>query len=215
MKAQNFLIVAILPLATLHNANAAHRLVVSTSSSTGTYCWDDLDWSGQPIVVTCNCNSDVCGNVDSYPSCESETDNVSTCYLGSRNGVRYFCDISAESACSLCGLNNGTVANYGAWQSTGSNRVRRTVTTYTENSDYMACNPTTTTNYEYGCAAGYYQSGGNGASMTCTQCPSSGGATGTNAAGTTDITTCCIPANTSFSDTSGSGKYTSECCYTK
>lgn len=167
MKAQNFLIVAILPLTTLHNANAAHRLVASTSSSTGTYCWDDLDCPDQPVVVTCNCNSDVCGNVDYYPSCESETDDISTCYLGSRNGIRYFCDISAESTCS----------------------------------------PTTTTNNEYGCAAGYYQSCDSGASMTCTQCPSSSGATGT--------TTCAIPANTSFSDASGSGRHTSECCYTK
>ena len=69
------------------------------------------------------------------------------------------------------------------------------------NSDYQC---------EYRCAAGYYGSGVN-----CTQCPSSGGITGTSVAGdNATITKCYIPSGTSFSDSTGSGTYTNNCYWT-
>ncbi|MBQ8293850.1 MAG: hypothetical protein IJX89_00490 [Alphaproteobacteria bacterium] len=61
---------------------------------------------------------------------------------------------------------------------------------------------------EYQCRAGYYGDG-----TTCTRCPSSGGVYGTSAAGSTAITSCYIPANSSMSDTTGTYTFTSNCYY--
>lgn len=59
----------------------------------------------------------------------------------------------------------------------------------------------------YRCAAGYYGNFLVGATG-CTQCPSQYNVTGTSEAGSTSITDCYIPAGTTFSTTSGSGKWT-------
>lgn len=64
----------------------------------------------------------------------------------------------------------------------------------------------------YQCAAGYYGTSTNGISG-CTRCPSSNGTDTTSVAGSTSITSCYIPSGTTFSDTSGSGIYTSHCYY--
>lgn len=101
---------------------------------------------------------------------------------------------------------------YSAWTSDSANRVKRDFSQHVIEEPYK-CKKTTS--IEYGCAANYYKSAGSGASMTCTICPSTGGIAGQNQIGDTDITTCCIPAGTAFSDTYGSGKYTEKCCYTK
>ena len=61
----------------------------------------------------------------------------------------------------------------------------------------------------YSCYTGYYLSG-----TSCVRCPSSGGVYGTTVdKNTGGITSCYIPSGTSFSDTSGSGTYTSNCYY--
>lgn len=68
----------------------------------------------------------------------------------------------------------------------------------------------------YRCAKGWY---GKAINLTdslsgCTRCPSSGGVYGTNTAGqNTDITSCCIPANRTMTDTKGTFTFTDECCY--
>lgn len=70
-----------------------------------------------------------------------------------------------------------------------------------------ACDTLFTT---YSCEAGYYLEG-----TECKRCPSSGGVYGTtldkNMGG---ITSCRIPADTSFSDDAGSGVYSEACFYT-
>ena len=110
--------------------------------------------------------------------------------------------------CSICGCH----ASSSSWTSAGSNRVSRfAYAPKDETTLGLACGMTTTT--EYGCAAGYYQSGGSGASMTCTRCPASGGAYGTNVDGSTGVTTCYIPANTTFTETTGAGVFTLSCSY--
>jgi len=85
-----------------------------------------------------------------------------------------------------------------------------------ETRTYRECNLTLTAclkSTEYRCAVGYYGSSSNGTSG-CTRCPSSGGIYGTTAsAGSTSITSCYIPSGTSFSDSTGSGRYTSNCYY--
>ena len=66
---------------------------------------------------------------------------------------------------------------------------------------------------EYRCAVGYYGNPTSGSSG-CSRCPSSGGTYGTTAsAGSTSITSCYIPSGTSFSDSTGSGRYTGNCYY--
>jgi len=65
----------------------------------------------------------------------------------------------------------------------------------------------------YQCAAGYYGSSTDGKSG-CTQCPSSGGIVGMSNAGSTEITSCYIPANLTATDSTGTYTYTSDCFYT-
>ena len=63
----------------------------------------------------------------------------------------------------------------------------------------------------FSCNKGYYKDG-----TSCKQCPSSGGIAGTTKnSGATSITECYLPSGTSFSDSYGSGTYTSDCYYTK
>ena len=83
-----------------------------------------------------------------------------------------------------------------SWASAGSGRESRIEAT--------CSNGTCTKDTLYRCAAGYY---GNG--TTCTVCP--GG--GTSPAGTTAVSGCYIPSGQSFSDGTGSGKYTRNCYY--
>ena len=61
------------------------------------------------------------------------------------------------------------------------------------------------------CKPGYYLDSGD-----CVRCPSSGGVYGTTVdKNTGGITSCYIPSGNSFSDTSGSGVYASDCYYTE
>ena len=65
---------------------------------------------------------------------------------------------------------------------------------------------------EYRCAAGYYGSTLNGTSG-CTVCPVVMGGRTSDPGSNRLITDCYIPSGTSFSDTTGSGTYTSDCHY--
>lgn len=61
------------------------------------------------------------------------------------------------------------------------------------------------------CDAGYYKNG-----TVCTQCATATGHnSATSAAGSTAITDCYLPTLTSFSDSTGSGRYRGACYYTK
>ncbi|MCM1294380.1 MAG: hypothetical protein NC311_02360 [Muribaculaceae bacterium] len=61
----------------------------------------------------------------------------------------------------------------------------------------------------FSCNAGYYKNG-----TACTKCSTATGHnSATSAAGVTAITGCYIPSGTTFSDSTGSGKYTSNCYY--
>ena len=67
---------------------------------------------------------------------------------------------------------------------------------------------------EYRCAAGYY---GTPTSLSdgCYRCPSSGVVYGTSAAGSTEITSCYMPSETSMTDDSGTFQFTSDCYYSE
>lgn len=101
--------------------------------------------------------------------------------------------------CSTC--SNCDTIDWGAY-STGYEK--RTVATC--NTSTCVCTKTDL----YRCAAGYYGTSTNGTSG-CTQCPESG----QSVAGSTDITSCYLPAGTTFSDSTGSGTYTADCYYKK
>ena len=101
--------------------------------------------------------------------------------------------------CEKCTLNcSGSLS----WSTIKAGYQRRTV-----------CNNGCGT-YEYRCAAGYYGSSTNG-STGCNKCPSSGEVEGQSAAGSTEITSCYIPKNTTLSDSTGKYQYTSDCYYSK
>ena len=67
-------------------------------------------------------------------------------------------------------------------------------------------NSTCSSASSFSCNAGYYKNG-----SSCTKCPDGG----TSDKGATDITQCYIASGASFSDTTGSGTYTSKCYYAK
>lgn len=128
----------------------------------------------------------------------------------SDNTQGYCLDVEGGgNACSWCGCQD--VSSDSDWKSVGSNRVSHTVQT-TSSSGYE-CRVTSTT--QYGCAAGYYQSAGTGASMTCTRCPAVNGVYGTNANGTTDITTCTLDKSTKMTDTVGTYECSVDYKYSK
>ena len=191
-----------------HSANA--RLLVSAGSAAETSCYSDNDDVMPLTVRICNCGSDYEPYYTDVECPDNFADAGATCYLGSVGDTHYYCDVGGESACSFCAC----YSHYTNWSTIGNNRLSRQYINIDE-SDYEECKSTTST--EYGCAAGYYKSAGSGSTMTCSRCPSSNGIYGTNAAGTTDITTCYIPSGSTyrFSDDTGSGtaKLTSNCYY--
>lgn len=61
----------------------------------------------------------------------------------------------------------------------------------------------------FSCNKGYYKNG-----SLCSRCPASGGVYGTTSGtGATAITECYIPADSTFSDSTGSGTYNGDCFY--
>ncbi len=195
-------------------------LIVSSAYADEFTGWQ-TDWGGMDIHLGEQCSSD--GKVFIKCECASPRLGVSaTCEFGpipfegcrleggeDSNNNFYCLDASGENACHICNCNNNQTET--SWVGIGGNRVSRTKFT-TTGSGYL-CQSVSST--EYGCAAVYYKSGGGGATMTCSPCPSSGGAAGTNAVGATEITSCHIPANTQMTDSAGTYVFTSDCYYSK
>ncbi len=121
--------------------------------------------------------------------------------------TQYWCvPFGSATACDVCGCKD--VKSDSAWKELSNNRVSREVQTAT--SSGYSCTVTTST--EYACDAGYYHSAGSGLSITCNPCPQLlGSAPSTSKIGNRSITGCYIPANTSFSDDTGSGIYIDRC----
>lgn len=141
--------------------------------------------------------------------------HTTTCYLGVRDNYLYICDsIGAddpEFTCNYCGFNEIS------WESIGGNRVRGisqdNIEQYATSQNWKC---TVNKPYDYGCAAGYYTAATvPSATMTCTACPSSGGAGGTSVVGNTAITGCFIPGGKNFAESLGAGTYTDKCFYKK
>ncbi len=176
---------------------------------------------------TCICDTGKCvdevwdDNLQTF-MCGNGANNTFTCDCrdaGQGRTITFKCGCYSDEDCAAAASNYGCInnrcqkckscsgASTGAWTAHTTGYQKRTVT-------YCECDGTKHTKTEYRCAAGYYGNSTNGTSG-CTRCPSSGGVYGTSAQGSTDITSCYLPSGTTFSDSTGSGTYTSNCYYTK
>lgn len=182
-----------------------------------------LDNTSQPNNAIFNCTkyTDNCYSSSKIRSCDTcnngytrtqQTTTVPECvgsityydcvYNGGGSGGGDDCDGTCDNCTST------------SWTAEAEGYQKRTTAT---------CNTATCVcikKSEYRCAAGYYgtppelQHIGN--LRGCTKCPSSGGIAGKSIAGfNTAITTCYIPAGTSFNDSTGSGTYTGNCYYSE
>lgn len=163
-------------------------------------------FSGCSTTANGNLNTSRCSDTSSTCYGFTENGNRPSVYVKSCSGCTGKNSLVASSvqlspsctatyytcACTACNSSNCKSTD---WSGNGSSQTR-TVKNCDSNCE---CISTT----ERRCNAGYY---GNG--ITCTRCPQ-----GTSSAGTTSITGCCISAGASGSDSTGSYRYTSECCY--
>lgn len=111
------------------------------------------------------------------------------------NTVKY---TTCECNCSNCTSDTD-------WSAGNTGYQKKVTRTCSCASGTATCVATTS----YRCAAGYYGTSSNGTSG-CTKCPNSGNSSN----GSTSITSCCMPSGSSFSDTTGTGSFTAQCCYT-
>lgn len=219
------LLIALLPIC------AFADLIVDEIADPGNICWSEetgwADYQFPARVVLCG-PAEMYGDDLSWfgPNCGDMNygefvDNGRGCLLGENSGYIVHCDYPSygENICRYCDdrpVNSQSVN----WVAGASNRVSRSLWVsdmgnHVTDSDNWSCDFDVVETIEYGCAAGYYQSSGSGASMTCSRCPSSGGIYGNNAVGTTDISTCYLPSGTEFSNDIGSGEYSANCYYEK
>lgn len=130
------------------------------------------------------------------------------CWLGYENGALYACakrafnnDYENKKDCewSIAWVVTDE------WMATGNNRVSKALSITGSSVGNYTCNAVV--GYEYGCVAGYYQSGGSGASMTCSKCPTPG----TSDIGNTEISRCYVPSGSGYGDGSGTFKVSGKC----
>jgi len=198
-------------------------IVAQAMANTFTYDFDDYLAAASDIgavcssdggrIVACLCGdgqtpSPAAGGAEEPCYVGEEINGTGCKFQGSGDNKGYYCIMTgADNACNLCNCRN--VSGGADWKSIGNNRVVRTAQNSTS-SEYECVHSAYT---EYGCVAGYYQSGGNGATMTCTRCPSFDGVYGTNGVGDTAITSCYIPTSASFTDTYGEYAFVENCHY--
>ncbi len=206
MKAKIVLIVAIMAV---NPAYAAfdYFTTVASSATIGASC----DSSGGGVIYQCNCPMSTSGilahECSQYGSIPCRLSGVGS---GGDTDYRicHYKSLSGKNPCvDVCSCN----MTPGSWQTAGNHVVRRMK--YSQSPGLYKC--TVSGSYEYGCSSGYYVYTGAGASIVCADCPSFGGISGTNAEGTTDITTCYIPANRDGTDSTGTFNFSSACYYTK
>ncbi len=189
---------------------------------TPSVCATDISLSN--VINNCSSYSDNCYNGTKIRTCNTcnsgytrtkQTTSVSTC----SGTITYYNCVSSGGGGTIDPIGpidcDGTCDDCfsSRWKSSGTAGYQ-TRTVATCNTITCKCSKKT----EYRCAAGYYgtppaiQQIGN---LTgCTECPpTSDGAARTSAAGSTANTRCYIANGASFSDTSGSGKYTNSCYY--
>lgn len=104
-----------------------------------------------------------------------------------------------------CQCNCSNCTSDTTWSAAGTGYQKKVTRTCSCSSGSPQC----TTSTSYRCAAGYYGSSSNGTSG-CTKCPDSGN----SSEGSTRVTSCCLPSGSAFSDTTGTGSFTAQCCYT-
>ncbi len=145
-----------------------------------------------PTCAACNSGYKLTTRSHEY---DIRSDVTSVCGSSCTDGIGY----ATYQVCEKCTL---TCTSDTSWTTVRTGYEKRTVCSNGCGTD------------EYRCAAGYYGTSTNG-STGCNKCPSSGGVDGQSAAGSTAITSCYIPKNTTLSDSTGKYQYTSDCYYSK
>lgn len=171
--------------------------------------------SGNKRILVCTCSPGQ-RPYPKYGNLEDIRCNISMnldegCKFNSDSGVEsnraaYCVEVQEPDACEACNCIIDTLADYN-WKDIGGNRVSRMTEPY--RGSYLQYKCTMESSREYGCAANYYQSGGNGENMTCSPCPNGG----TNGIGTTASSTCKLPKDTEMTDDFGTYKCSSDYSY--
>ena len=161
-----------------------------------------------------------------WEECDPYSEYDGLCYLGEYGGAHYFCYDGGTRVCDEAGCPNGYIGwttgnTTGLLPSSASSEhiVTRLEQTLYE-SDYYSCMGAFSTFGEYGCASGYYRSGGStnkwSSDLTCSQCPTAGGTShGTSEIGNrSGITACYMQYGNNFADSTGSGVFDGTCNWT-
>lgn len=201
------------------------------TSDQASFCeGDKSNCASSSTALAPNSTYDICGLIkfgtNTYIGCFTDInqcEKVSSCGDGyiyaSQHAItpgNIACGIGA-----VCYINNTEQfeccqydTQYSAWTEYASEGYAQRYVQYCNTSGSWV-SATTNTNYvRRGCLPGYYGTYVKGLNKpTCTQCPSSGGVYGTSAAGSTAITECYIPSNTSITDSTGTYEFTDNCDY--
>lgn len=202
MKTKRLLIISLTLISAMHSAYGGKVCLRATCPSV----------SGTPSISNCKTAVWVCASngeiiTSAYPDCQicndgyDRVENVHVyellkcdSYNGQLSMVTYTCKKSSTSGSDCVSTD---------WTSPLSGYQVRTKKEYN--------NGTCQSSPEFRCASGWYGSPSTVGSG-CTKCPTSNGVAGVTAGpGFTAITNCFLPAGTAFSDTTGSGIYSSPC----
>lgn len=169
----------------------------NNATSTSYTCYKDLDTVNGNVIhrfkfaTTVTCPSGYAQNPNTYTEC------INSATAGLSDVTYYTCGCTDTTSWT------GTWANY----SSGYQRQSGTRNN---------CG-TTSTVYQYRCAAGYYSStgiatGSTTAKVGCTSCTTTCGVGHTSAAGAASYAACRAEANTEYFDGTGTFQYTTACC---
>lgn len=203
------------------------------STCTSSICSSSVCPTGSVTVPT-----GYSGSITRGPIAVSNNDGTFSCVCGVKSGTltcasgytgtasyRYSNGLNNFTGCTKNGGSSG-----GDCDGTCTNCTSTLWTDYAtgyQNKTTATCNTVTckcTKSTDYRCAAGYYKSGvirclgsidGSASCSGCSRCPPSGGIYGSSAPGSTAITACYIPTDTSMSDSTGTYTYTSNCYYSE
>lgn len=195
-------------------------LNVNTDSDLGRNCYSDADSGWYLIECGPASMSDVVPSVTACPKSYSDIhdiaeNGISVCSIGSVGDKLRICAFSSTNMAEIEILCEELFNGWFDWTYIGNYRVSHSYgSSSAVRSGEWSATVSIEKETEYGCADGYYQSAGSGATMTCSPCPASGDVTGKSEVGNTSITGCYIPSGNKFDDNTGSGVYTDSCYYT-
>jgi len=173
----------------------------------GDYCTEECQELGHycPMVYEVPLSDISLSDID-VSNCSD--DDTGDCLMSADSNYAYVCYSTAESYCEyFTSYKKPDCTQTCTTHNSNSKKCVRG--RYTDNNGTCGCIYTSYYLYtEYGCNAGYYpESGNNTASIVCKPCPN-GGKSPEFSKG---ISSCYMPANSTFSDATGGGRYNNNC----